>query len=407
MSPKQKQIILVILFIAATALIAAGIIFILFRPPSLTPTPTPNEEPGNIGQLPESQPGTGGNVIPDNENGEGTNTPGTLPGSEVASGGLTNVQQLTTGTISTPTISGNNIAYYDPADGRFYTINANGEVVALTDTPFPNAENVTIAPSAEAAAIEFPDGSNILYNFTTQKQINLPSHWEDFAFSSTSTEVASKSIGVDANNRALVVTSADGSRTTPIAALGNNQDRVTVNWSPNNQIVGFSDTGSVQNSFGRKQIFLIGSDGGEKGALIVEGGNFSGTWSPSGNNILYSIAYSARNNRPSLWLANATGTVGTERKYLNIETWVEKCTFQNETTILCAVPNSVPDESGFDQDLVTAPDNLFSINISSGRSTLLAIPSDQMQMHNLSISEDGTVLYFTNENGQLSSMNLR
>lgn len=397
-----KNIIYIFAFILVVGLVGFMIYTFLFKPPQVTPEPT--EEQPDQGVLPGSA--EGGPVITPGEEAPGSE-PGVLPPSQTAQGGVTFTQLLTTSDVAGTTVVGNNVAYYDPADGRFYSIDKNGNVVALSDTQFTSAQSVSIADTGNAAAIEFPDGSNIIYNFDTESQTSLPNHWEEFDFSPDASEVVTKSVGLDPNNRSLVITSADGSKTEVIASLGSNEDDVSVNWAPNGQIVGFSETGSVQSGFGRRQVFLIGLDGEEKGAIIVEGGNFSALWAPDGSNILYSVANAADNNFPSLWYTNASGDVGSERKKFPVATWVEKCTFYDAATIYCAVPREVPVESGIDHETVDAPDDVFAIDIRTGRSTLLATPAADMQMQNLFVSDDKTTLYFSDASGRLNSIKLR
>lgn len=328
--------------------------------------------------------------------------------SSVAQGDVTFTQRLTSTAITSPTLTnGNAIAYYNPNDGRFYMIDDAGSIIALSNVQFPKAESVVFADSADIVALEFADGSNILYDLEQEKQITLPSHWEDFEFSSEGDSVLSKVITSSDTNNALVVTSADGSQTNVIAALGANADKVNVNWSPNNTIVGFSETGSTQSGFGRRQIYLIGLDGQDAGAIIVEGVNFSAVWSPSGNDILYSVALATNDDRPSLWYTNATGDVGAERTKLDVETWVEKCTFYGEKTIICAVPQEITDGSGIDPRLIKSPDNIYEVNLLNGKIKLLATPVLDLQIFNLRISDDGTVLYFTDQYDYLNYIKLK
>lgn len=402
MNSRTRIILLSIGFLAVVAALVYGIVNILFKAPSITTVETPTEQ-ANQGNLPNAQTGQGNVVTTPAE----TQQPGTLTPSPVASGGVTSITILTSSTINAATADGNNVSYFDPADGRFYMIDSNGNASALSSASFKGAQSVVISDNAKAAAVEFPDGSNIVYDFTTQTQTTLPSHWEDFDFSPDSQELGTKSVGVDPNNRSLLITSTDGSKTTAIAPLGENQDKVSINWSPNGAFIGFSETGSVQSGFGRRQIFLIGSDGSEQGAVIVEGGNFEPKWDLTGDNILYSVAYASNNNRPSLWYTNATGTVGKTRKLLPVETWVDKCTFYDNTTIYCAVPRELVSESGFDHNLVTASDDVYRIDLSSGTSTLVATPSFDIQMSNLIVSSDKSMLYFTDSGGRLSTIRLR
>ncbi len=325
----------------------------------------------------------------------------------IAVGVETFTQQLTSSAVMSPTmIDGTGIAFYNPLDGRFYMIDDSGELIAMSLEQFPDAETVVFADTADVAAIEFPDGSNIIYDFETETQTTLPSHWEDFDFSSDGEEVASKSISSDPTQNSLVVTSTDGSKTEVLTALGSNDDKVTVNWSTNNNVVGFSETGGTSLGFGRYEIYVIGSDGQESGNLIVEGGNFSAIWSPSSSKILYSVAWTANDERPSLWIVDGTGDIGSSRENLGVETWVEKCTFKSDSVIICAVPDEVTSGSGLDHRLIDSTDSLYEINITTGSKKLLGYPVLDMEISNLYVSDDNSILYFTDEYGRLNYMRL-
>ena len=406
MSERLKMILRVLAFVGVTLFMAFLLYYFLLRK---TPVITPSDDVAD-----ETLDSTGGSLTGSDEAGDRT-TPTTdipdtgLQPSAVADGGPTLTLQLTSSPVTTPTISnGNEITFYDPSDGSFYSIDSNGNLVKLSDANFPLADDVVFSDDANKVALEFPDGSNIIYDLATEKQTTLPAHWEEFGFAPNSEEVASKSLTVDPYARSLVVTNTDGSQASAIAGLGNNEDDVTINWSPNSSIVAFSETGSAQSAFGRQEIFLLDPNGEAVGAIIVEGTNFSSIWSPSGENILYSIASTSNNDRPSLWLVDGSGTdIGSGRQELNVETWVEKCTFKDETFVLCAVPRVVPNFSGFDHRIVTSGDDLYQINLSTGRTSLLAEMVTEIQMHNLSVSDDGGRLYFTDEFGRLNTLALR
>jgi len=124
---------------------------------------------------------------------------------------------------------------------------------------------------ANKAVMEFPDGSNIVYDFDNETQVTLPNHWEEFDFSPVRDEIAAKSIALDPNNRYLVSTSADGSNVKNLQALGENEKKVQVNWSPNDQVVAFADTaGSISGDLDRKMIVPVGKNGENFKGLIVE-----------------------------------------------------------------------------------------------------------------------------------------
>ncbi len=406
MSERTSFILKLLGFIAATSLLAFGLYFVFFRQeqPAIEEVDETDE---TIGGLPTSGPGS--ERTPSDDTTDDTTESGRLPPSQIADGGETFTNLLTNSRIVSPTVtSSGSVAYYDPADGRFYTIDEEGNLVALSRTQFPQAETVVFADDASAAVLEFPDGSNVIYDFNAASQVTLPSHWEEFSFTEGGTQVVSKSIGSDASNRALVITSVDGSGTEVIAALGDNDNKVDVNVSPNNSIVGFARTGGASNAFGRQEIYLIGMDGEASGILIVDGSNFSGIWSPDGAHLLYSVADPSDGYRSALWYVDSRGDrKGDVRIKIGIKTSVEKCTFASTETIYCAVPRDMAPGGGSDISIVDSYDDVYSISLPSGRATLIAIPAADTKMFDLRVSDDGELLYYTDNSGRLNYIRLK
>lgn len=408
MSDRVKIVLRLVIFLAVVALIVLGLYFAFFRVPP-TVIETPGEEVTDGGTLPgaagRDDEGGAENGEEDGSTGAGA---GKLPAASVADGGATSTLLLTNTKIVSPTQNASGeLAYYDPADGHFYTIDESGEATLLSQAYFPSADTVTFDADATTAVIEFPDGSNVVYDFASGKQTTLPSHWEDFSFNGSGDAIASKSIGNDPSNRSLIISSTDGTHTEVIAALGSNDDKVDVNVSPSGNVVAFSATGAAQ-SFDRNELYLIGADGEVAGSLIVQGTNFSAIWSPSGANILYSVADPSNDLRPALWYADSRGDrKGDTRMHISLETWVEKCTFASTSVVYCAAPQDVPDGSGDDHRLVNSPDSLYKIDLPSGKTTLVGFAAAETQMFNLSVSDDGGTLYFQDAGGRLLLMKLK
>ncbi len=403
MNERFKKIIVVIGFILSIFAIGYALYYTFFKPAAPSPTvePTPEElgglpTAGEAGERPVTTPTTGG-ALP--------------PAAEVAGGGRTVTTALTQTAISSTTAStdGAGVNFYNPEDGKFYTIDENGNLVALSDTKFPEVENVSWNKDGEKAVLEFPDGTNIVYDFNDERQVTLPKHWEDFEFSPKSDEILAKSIGIDPSNRWLVTTNDDGSNAKAFQALGENADKVTVSWSPNDQVVAFSDT-AESIGLDRKFILPIGKNSENYKGLTVEGLFFLPLWSPDGKTLLYSAAGDYSDNKPLLWLVDATpATMGEDRHSLGLNTWVDKCTFTDSKIVYCAVPRNLPSNAGLGRVLyLDYPDTLYKIDLSNSKVTLVAIPEEDIPMENLSVSDDGSILYFTSGlDGTLQMMRLR
>lgn len=409
MSERLKFILKIAGFILACVVIALAIYFVFFKKAITSVTTGPGTTVTG-GALPGAATGTPGTTTPGETPGGTTGGGTTLPPSTIAKGGETFTTLLTNTSVKSPTVTANgSVAYYDPADGKFYTVDAKGNVVALSQATFPKADAVTFDTGATSAVIEFPDGSNVVYDFETAKQVTLPSHWEDFSFSGTGDSLAAKSVGTDASNRALVVTNTDGTQTKVLASLGSNDDKVSVSWSPNNTVLGFSATGgSTGGTFGRQEIYLIGPDGSASGVLIVDGTSFHNIWAPDGNHLLYSVADPGNGYKATLWYADSRGDRnGDSRRKMAVSTLVNKCTFASATTVYCGVPREMPAGGGSDESLITASDDVYKINITTGNATLVAIPAADTKIFSPSVSSDGANFFYADAAGRLNVIRLQ
>lgn len=398
MTERTKKLIVFSLFLLSVLAIAFALYWTFFRfeGPVTQPTVEPSVETGT-GAL----PGATGERTPVTTQPEGgvSNLP---PASPIAEGGVTITTGLSTGPVYNTSLSsdGSAVNYYSKGDSRFYRINDKGEVEALSTKQFPNVDQVSWDRSGQKAVLEFPDGSNIVYDFEAETQVTLPAHWEDFQFSPVQDEIIAKSMGLDPDNRWLVTVNADGSNAKAFQALGENADFVQVNWSPNDQVVAFADTASdaISADIDRKMIFPIGKSKENFKGLIVEGLNFESKWSPSGKKLLYSVSGSYSNYRPLLWTVDATSTtMGEHRKSIQLNTYAEKCTWASSTDLYCAVPESLPANAGLQPSLYDqTPDQLYKTNVETGLTTLVATPQIDTTMKDLTVSKDGSTLYYTN-----------
>jgi len=408
MTDRMKRILFIVGFILSVFVIGFLLYIAFFRSaPVIQPTEQEILDEQTKNGFPTSKDGTQRTI----EN-ESTAVTGLTQADEIAKGGVTQTIELTTSAIFNPTLSGDGtrVQFYDEKEEKFYAINASGEIVSLSDKKFPSVEKATWDKTAEKAVLEFPDGSNIIYDFSTEKQVTLPKHWEGFDFSPVGDELAAKSIAIDPDNRWIVLSNADGTNVKSIQALGENADKVTVNWSPNDQVVGFSDTADGTGSLDRKIMIPLGKNQENFKGLTVEGLHFSSSWAPDGKQLLYSVSGSYSNYRPLLWTVEATSSsMGKNRKSLGLNTWVEKCTWSNQTTAYCAVPQNLPENAGL-QPVVfeNLPDSLYKIDLTTGTSSLVAIPSERKSMKQLFVTKDESALYFTNvQTGKLEFLKLK
>jgi hypothetical protein len=350
---------------------------------------------------------TGSEHLPFTEGEEEKDTPIRDPDLEsyrpkdVAEGGLTRANPIITSETLNPSLSSaGTINYYNKEDGRFYKLDEDGNIIRLSDKIFHQVKKVTWAPQTNKAIIEYPDGSKISYDFDLEKQITLPSYWEDFSFSPNGEQIVTKSIGLDENNRWLIVSGADASKATALEPIGNRADYVYPSWSPNNQIVAYYTKGL---DYDRQEIFFVGLNEENFKSTIVEGRGIQAQWSKNGDSLLYSAYHSRDGYRPKLWIVGASGdNIGANRLNLELNTWANKCTFASNSEIYCAVPETLEEGAGMFPELADrTKDNLYKIDLNTGAKTLIAVPDGAYNISQIIVPESQNQLYFTDKSNEM------
>lgn len=399
MNPALKRILLVIALVITATLIGFGL-YALFKKATTVQPPT-EITPEQAGQLPgagERTITTTAEKIEDTELTRGTQT-APLPIPQVAPGGYYQappVTKINSDFVSYPGFTqAGNARYYDATNGKFYHITSDGQTRTLSDQTFYNVSNVTWASKNDKAVLEYPDGSKTVYDFEKQKQTTLPKHWQEFSFSPDSTQIAAKSIGLSPENRWLVTINDDGSGTTLVEPMGNNADKVQINWSPSHQAVAFSQTGEPLGGE-RREVLFVGLNGENFKSTIVEGLGFQPQWSPTGQKLLYSV-YSARSDfKPELWIVDSYGdSIGNNRQMLKLNTWAEKCTFAGDTTLFCAVPRDLPQGAGILPEVAANNlDDMYKIDLKTGLKTNVSLGGDYT-IKNINYDQSKNKILFT------------
>lgn len=288
--------------------------------------------------------------------------------------------------------------FYNTQDGKFYRLDTTGTPVPISDQVFYNVQNVVWSPQSNSSIIEYPDGSNIYYNFDTKEQVTLPRHWEGFSFSPGGEQIAAKSVGMSPENRWLISANPNGSEIKLIEPLGVNDKKVTVDWSPNRQVIAFARTGEALGD-DRQQILLLGQNRENFKGLIVEGRGLETKWSKQGTRLLHSVYNANSDFKPELWIVDATpDSVGANRKLLNVATWANKCTMADERFAYCGVPDKLDTGAGFAPLIANnIADHLYRIDTVTGLKT--EIPLDRTYtIDTITVSPDGNSLLFTDKN---------
>lgn len=289
--------------------------------------------------------------------------------------------------------------FYNDTDGKFYRLDKNGNIKEMSDQIFYNVQKATWSPTADQAIIEYPDGSNIFYDFNTKKQVSLPKHWQEFSFAPQGDKIASKSMGLSPESQWLITSDPDGKNISLIEPMGENASQVTVDWSPNQQVVALSRTGEALGA-DREEVLFVGLNQENFKSAVVEGRGLRSQWSPEGKNLLYSV-YSGRSDfKPELWIVAGQGdSIGANRKTIGLNTWADKCTFQSERFVYCAVPISLDTGAGFAPDIANyTADTIYKIDLQTGIKSEISQGGDTHTVNTMFTSPDGKTLYFTDKN---------
>jgi hypothetical protein len=397
MNERLKQALMILGFVVVTAGLGYAIYFFFFRPTA--PTPVAVVPPGATQPLPSAGTAAPGQPSAPVPPGGLPSAPGIIPPtfpSAVSPEITAKTTVLNTNVSQAISLSpSGGVRLYDAIDGKFYRILDDGTHIALADQQFFNVDKVYWGNKTDKAVITYPDGTKTMYDFASKKQVTLPKLWEDFSFSPEDNQLVTKSVGNNEDNRFLVVANPDGSNAQAVESMGQNHELVHANWSPNNQVVAYAFTADSM-GLDRQAVVMVGKNRENFKNLIVEGRGFVPNWSPSGGQILYSVYNSSDDYKPSLWISGAVGDqINANRRNISIATWADKCVWQNETTIFCAVPTRLDAGAGLQRELSNdIPDAIYRIDLATARVANLGQPEGNPSINQLQIASDGKSVYF-------------
>lgn len=407
----RKRILLIALFALSILIFGWGLYAFFFR--DLLPN-LPQQNVNQVGTLPIPGEGEPGRI---NEN---ANVVPRLPGfsaeiditapTDIAQGGYTKVVDFG-GTQVQDFISGPQGAYfYNDSAGLFFRLEGKTPV-AVTDTKFFDVEKVTWSKGQDKAVLEYPDGSNIVYDFVNQKQVTLPKELSEFSFSPQGDSIAGKWTGKTNDENWLMVGATDGSNFRLIEPLGDRGHNVEVNYSTNGQVVALVRDPADANT---QSILPIGLNGENFPAFKVEGLKFESKWAPTNDTLLYNVSTKDNQYNPKLLITGGDSqTLGSSHLDLQLNTWASKCTFNSSaTSIYCAEPTSLPRGAGLYPELARGiPEVFYRIDLRSGQKIPLAIPVGSQGGYSASsvfLSDDESQLYFVDElTNRLHAIRLR
>lgn len=329
--------------------------------------------------------------------------------SNIARGGLTRVStnfaKIAEG-MSIPD-GGDNPYLYNTTDGFFYEVNSFGTLNKLSAQSYPNVDEVSWSPTGEKAILEFPDGSNIMYDFRLNKQYTLPQSWQDFKFNDQGTKIAFEDINLNLDHNWLAIANPDGSQQKYLEPLTDKNTRVDPNWSKSGHAVAtyYKPVDSTTTA-----IHLIGQNDENYRAIDAKGFGVQSKWVPDGKRMIYNAYNIDTDNKPVIYIVDAYGDrIGYNNNSTGINTWIDKCTFHGEDTMYCAVPKYLPDNAGFQPTIAdNIPDYIYKVDLNSGAKAIIAEPEFTYTIDSMQVSDDGKNLYFTDKaTGQIHYIQLK
>jgi hypothetical protein len=106
---------------------------------------------------------------------------------------------------------------------------------------------------------------------------------------------------------------------------------------------------------------------------------------------LYSVYTSANGFLPELWITSGdASTINNNRRRLSLNTWAEKCTWNGDQELYCAVPEFLEPGAALQPEATTrGRDQLYRINARTGVKTNLGTVDGTQNIRQITISPDG------------------
>lgn len=366
----NKRLIILIAIITGITFFAGLILWLLFR--------TPSEEPPITEIPPEEQ---------------GTSVPITPPKEEEFT-----VFKLSDVAVVSPTISGDKVLYYSKLNGNVYETDFKGaDTQPKTNINIPDLIT-TIWSYNKTKAINIYKESDsvkkVLFDFATQKAIQLDSRIKWVSFAPNKDRIAYQFIDESLNTNKIAIADPNGLNFQSIFPL--RMIDIRVYW-PSEDLVVFATAPSGL-ALGAAFSKTISDQSSGLTKIIDNANGLTIKYSSDGSRLLYSKT-DQFGHSPALSLIKDGATDN-----LNINTISDKCAFSQNNNIYCAVPRLVsgslvlPDD--FYKNTAIFSDVFFKIDASGNRSSMILDPADlkyDFNASDIAISPNEDYIVFVNK----------
>lgn len=309
-----------------------------------------------------------------------------------------NIEALFTRPVAGATLSSDEseILLVEKETGNVYSVDPDtGEKKLILDRNVPGVIAVVWETEGNRAMIK-TSGANgpqyWYYNFGRQEVTQLKDGIQYLVWDSLLQKIVY--VYKDGSGNATInIADPDGKNWRELSALMHPRMILqTIPNSPNVAMWGRSENSknssleSLNIASGMKQTVFAGKNGADY------------LWSPSGNRVLMSWSKELNGSEMVLSVMNSYGG---EYKDLNFPSLVSKCVWQDETTVVCALPSTIPESAvmpdEYMREKIYTKDTIWKIDVQTGTSERAVELGDINKSYdavNLFLSADNSTLFF-------------
>lgn len=304
--------------------------------------------------------------------------------------------------VLAPTLSADGLALYffDPKSGQFRTTDTVGaNESSLVGGTFENVSRIKWAPTKDAVAISFTEGSvtkNVILTLEDQTLVELDPRIQYPVFSPDGLRIVYLFSDPESGQFKLSTALRDGTNAQALKSY--RAGELQLHWFAEEGIA----YGGVSSGFKAASVFSMDTRGERNRTLLGDAYAADMVFSPIGNRVVFSEA-PRKPYITSLLLMDATGQNVVQT---SLDTLARKCAWSSTGfTLLCGVP-AFPDEQytvpeDYEDEKWVTRDDLYRVNATTGEATQIVKHSQYTEGYDISdpfLSPEQDTLYFTRRN---------